>query len=424
MSHREHLRKDAFRLAPIECIDCNGHLKNDENDQFCNHTNAKCLKHRLDHLKEELNNKEGKPRASVQEGIEFIEFLIAESRSNEDIENEARESEERSKKASTVSLVVNIILLITKAIIFYFSGSIVILASLLDSCVDLLSGLVLFIASIFVSSKKPTHQLKFPSGKSRIEPLSVVIFSTLMGALSLEVILSAVNQLLEKATAEFTLTSFLIIIGVALAKLILFIYCNSLAEKGSTAAEALAQDHRNDVITNVFGGVCAYLGSIWQWWLDPVGAILFSIFIFYTWFETASEHASGLIGVRVDAKQHAKIAYIVTTFDERILGLERLVVFSHGSTNTIDVGIMLHKDMPLQEAHDIGLLLEKRLLKEENSGAVNVHLCTPESVEFQCSMQSHLAESDEEAHVQCSLTAASSEGLLDGTEEVRVVIQE
>jgi hypothetical protein len=36
-------------------------------------------------------------------------------------------------------------------------------------------------------------------------------------------------------------------------------------------------------MTNAFGALFAYLGQIVWAYLDPIGAILFSLFVIYTW---------------------------------------------------------------------------------------------------------------------------------------------
>lgn len=48
---------------------------------------------------------------------------------------------------------------------------------------------------------------------------------------------------------------------------------------------ALAEDHRNDIVSNLgaiaFGAIASTSQKVW--WFDPVGAILISIYIIWSW---------------------------------------------------------------------------------------------------------------------------------------------
>ena len=48
---------------------------------------------------------------------------------------------------------------------------------------------------------------------------------------------------------------------------------------------ALAEDHRNDIISNLGAIAFGAIASISQkvWWFDPVGAILISLYIIWSW---------------------------------------------------------------------------------------------------------------------------------------------
>lgn len=56
------------------------------------------------------------------------------------------------------------------------------------------------------------------------------------------------------------------------------------------------QDHHFDVVTNVIGLVAAVLGDKFYWWIDPVGAILLSIYTITNWSGTVMENAGKKLG--------------------------------------------------------------------------------------------------------------------------------
>jgi hypothetical protein len=80
----------------------------------------------------------------------------------------------------------NIILLIVKIYALVVSGSLAMLASVLDSCLDILSGSVLFCAQRIVDQR---NKYKYPIGKNRAQPIATIIFACLMGMSALQVII-------------------------------------------------------------------------------------------------------------------------------------------------------------------------------------------------------------------------------------------
>ena len=76
-----------------------------------------------------------------------------------------------------------------------------------------------------------------------------------------------------------------VILGVAAGlKVILYAYCVAL-QKQSESMLALAEDHRNDIMSNVIAILTGAAASWWHegWWIDPLGGILISLYIIYSW---------------------------------------------------------------------------------------------------------------------------------------------
>ena len=70
----------------------------------------------------------------------------------------------------------------------------------------------------------------------------------------------------------------------------LFAFCRKHARL-SPSVEALMDDHRNDVLSNGVGMVLAKLGALFWVGLDPLGAILVTLYIMHVWFGSALEQA-------------------------------------------------------------------------------------------------------------------------------------
>lgn len=71
----------------------------------------------------------------------------------------------------------NLLLVVGKVVAVYSSNSVSLLASLVDSALDLLCTVVIFMTSR-ASAYRSWHTFyKYPVGKRRLEPLGVLIFS-------------------------------------------------------------------------------------------------------------------------------------------------------------------------------------------------------------------------------------------------------
>lgn len=105
-----------------------------------------------------------------------------------DEENQGLTEEETNCRISAIihfAFYANIFLFCAKCFASYRSLSLSVIASTLDSLLDLLSGSIIFIAAYIVDKNKDS-KYAFPAGTSRIEPLvGIPLFLTLPLTLSL-----------------------------------------------------------------------------------------------------------------------------------------------------------------------------------------------------------------------------------------------
>nr|KJB73729.1 hypothetical protein B456_011G246400 [Gossypium raimondii] len=189
---------------------------------------------------------------------------------------EEREKLARSETlAIRISNVANMVLFAAKVYASVWSGSLAIIASTLDSLLDLLSGFILWFTAFSMSTPNP---YQYPIGKKRMQPLGILVFASVMATLGLQIILESVRTMVSDDD-EFNLTNEQerwvvgIMLGVTLVKLFLVFYCRTFTNE---IVKAYAQDHFFDVITNIIGLIAVLLANYIDDWMDPVGAIIVS----------------------------------------------------------------------------------------------------------------------------------------------------
>ncbi|CAG5136550.1 unnamed protein product [Candidula unifasciata] len=291
-------------------------------------------------------------------------------------------SYKRASLFSKITLFINILLLIAKAVASALSGSISIISSLVDSCLDLFSGIIMWWATRAVKNRDPYN---YPQGRTKLEPVAVIILSVVMALCSLQLIRESVEKIIHLASDGASLpnvdvVTFLISGSTVVIKLVLWLVCRRV---NSAIVQALAQDHRNDVLSNTVAIICGYLGSqnfmsvtgeYGFAFVDPVGAIIISIYIMFNWWQTGSEQIKMLTGHTARPDLLSKLTWVCVNHHPEIRHIDTVRAFHFGSNFLVEVDIVLPGDMILREAHDIGESLQHRLESLPEVERAFVHL--------------------------------------------------
>eukprot|EP00268_Persea_americana_P032334 TRINITY_DN3176_c0_g1_i2.p1 TRINITY_DN3176_c0_g1~~TRINITY_DN3176_c0_g1_i2.p1 ORF type:complete len:394 (+),score=64.48 TRINITY_DN3176_c0_g1_i2:204-1385(+) len=274
---------------------------------------------------------------------------------------EERERTARNERmAIRISNIANMVLFAAKVYASVRSHSLAIIASTLDSLLDLLSGFILWFTAF---SMQTTNPYQYPIGKKRMQPLGILVFASVMATLGLQIILESARTLLSD-DVEFSLTKeqerwvIDIMLSVTLVKLALVIYCRSFTNE---IVKAYAQDHFFDVVTNVIGLIAALLANYINGWIDPVGAIILALYTIRTWSATVLENVNSLVGRSAAPEYLQKLTYLCWNHHKAVRHIDTVRAYTFGSHYFVEVDIVLPSDMPLREAHDIGETLQEKL---------------------------------------------------------------
>ncbi|XP_009631513.1 metal tolerance protein 11 isoform X1 [Nicotiana tomentosiformis] len=274
--------------------------------------------------------------------------------------------EEREKTARNetfairISNVANMVLFAAKVYASVKSGSLAIIASTLDSLLDLLSGFILWFTAFSMQTPNP---YQYPIGKKRMQPLGILVFASVMATLGLQIILESMRTLISDES-DFNLTKEQerwvvgIMVFVTLVKLVLMLYCRSFTNE---IVKAYAQDHFFDVITNIIGLIAALLANYITDWIDPVGAMILALYTIRTWSMTVLENVNSLVGKSAAPEYLQKLTYLCWNHHKAVRHIDTVRAYTFGSHYFVEVDIVLPADMPLQEAHDIGESLQEKL---------------------------------------------------------------
>eukprot|EP01132_Coremiostelium_polycephalum_P006254 gene6254-7788_t len=304
---------------------------------------------------EDLKKKNKRQRKFYQKQNDLIDQFLTP------IDESAKEDDEndfRVKVAINGSLLVNILLFAMQITAAIITRSMALAATSIDAFMDLLSGFILFMTD---RARKKKNYFEYPTGKSRMEPVGIIIFAALMSTVSINLLIEGGKSLIggkENSKIDLDILS-IIFVAIAIAcKVLMYLYCRRLTH--SSSAMILSVDHRNDITVNSFGMGMAILGHFVVWWLDPVGALIVALIILRSWTFEAYEQIQLLVGKTASPEVLQKLTYIALTHPH-VEKVDTCRAFHVGNNLFVEVDIVLPHDMILQKTHDIGESLQIKL---------------------------------------------------------------
>lgn len=276
----------------------------------------------------------------------------------EDEQKRRAKAEKRAKWAINVNVIANIILLAGKIVAAFTTGSLSLIASLVDSALDLLCTLIVWTTNKLVAWRLDALQKKFPVGRKRLEPLGILVFSIIMVISFLQILQESVQKLLPlegeaEALGNVAIAALAATIAV---KGIIWFGCIPIK---TTQVQALAQDCKTDVNFNTLSLLFPLIGYYADvWWLDPAGAAILSLYIIYDWASTCFENITRLSGQAADQHLIKKLMYLAYRFSPVVQGFKSITGYHAGDGVWCEIDVLLDPHTKLYHAHDIAETLQ------------------------------------------------------------------
>ncbi|KAI5968199.1 hypothetical protein CANMA_002415 [Candida margitis] len=275
--------------------------------------------------------------------------------------------EENSSQVLTAILVnflINILLLVGKIAVTLLTNSLSVVASLVDSILDFLSTFIIYIVNRLAAQNNWKVRHSYPVGRSRLEPLGVLIFSIIIIISFFQVGQESFKRLFfstpeQRVPATIGFDAFLIMVITIVAKLGCWLWCS---KSRSSSVQALAQDAMTDIVFNTVSLLMPWLGHIFSiWWFDPLGAFLLSVYIIFNWGKTAFEHINNLTGAVADPLEYKVVLYLCCRFAEPIRRITALKIYHVGDNLNVEVDVVFANDkfdLSFKDCHDIAEALQ------------------------------------------------------------------
>ncbi len=250
--------------------------------------------------------------------------------------------------ATYASVCIATTLFILKMVAWWQTGSLSILASLLDSFVDIIASVMIAIA-VQIAQTPADNEHRFGHGKA--EPLAALAQSVFIVGSAGFLVLYALDRMVHpQATLE--VETGLIIMSFSLFMtlgLIAFQYY-VIRHTNSTAIRADSLHYVADVLANILVILGLWLSHIQ--WLDPLLALAIALWIFRSAILIAKEAANQLLDRELPDEMRLQIqAIILETPDVR--GFNDLRTYQSGPNRFIQFDLELDDELTLAESHEI-----------------------------------------------------------------------
>jgi len=285
------------------------------------------------------------------------------------------------------SLIANVIIFSAKLYASVQTMSMAIIASTVDSALDLVSQVVVYYAQRGVTT---FSFVEYPVGRNRLEPLGVIVCASLMGSASILVLFHAIKILIQnfsentQPAIELQPYDAGILVFAVVVKACLYVYCNAIRDE-SPSALALAEDHRNDVMSNTMAIITAAIAYHVHkyWWIDEVGCIGICLYIMYAWWEVATEQIEMVVGKAASDEFVTQVSQLCEEHDPALLQLDVIRAYHFGLRFLVEVEVVMPRDTLLQQSHDVALALQDKieLLDEVERAFVHVDYKTRDGID-------------------------------------------
>ncbi|MCM0081625.1 cation diffusion facilitator family transporter [Geomonas sp. Red32] len=282
---------------------------------------------------------------------------------------------ERFNKADRVMRVgfwINFLLMGMKLAAGHYGRSEAVFADGIESACDFVAIAMTFFA--LKVGRKP-YDADHPYGHGKVESLSAIMISLVIGGTGAWILYSAVTTVVENDYATPALIAVLAAAVTIVVKEALYRYSVQVGDQlKSPALLAIAKDHRKDAITSIatlIGVGGAYLGVKV---MDPIAAGLTSLVIFKIGYDTFRTSAHELM----DGLPEQEMVTAIADIARAVAGVDRVheIRARHsGQFVIVDLKLDMDPEMTVKRSHEIATEV-KRLIFETfpNVGDVMIHI--------------------------------------------------
>lgn len=271
--------------------------------------------------------------------------------------NEMQTGSNRSREIVKVSfrgIIVNLLLVIFKAIVGFLANSIAVILDAVNNLSDALSSIITIIGTKIAGK---AADKKHPYGHGRVEYVTASIIAIIVLAAGVTSLKESIEKIISPSETNFKIYSVVIIAVAVVAKILLGLYFRRRGKAlNSSSLATSGTDALFDAVVSAATLVSAVVAMIWKVNIEGFLGIGISVFILKAGIEVMHEAIGNLIGVRIDSALAEQIKARINSFEE-VHGAYDLILHTYGPEQLIgSVHIEIDDDLT---AHQIDTLTRR-----------------------------------------------------------------
>lgn len=295
------------------------------------------------------------------------------------IDEKGLSREKKIYRVTFLGSIVNFLLLIFKFAAGIIGHSAAMIADAVHSLSDFITDIIV-VVFVHLSSKPQDKEHDYGHGK--YETMATVIVGAVLFIVGLGIMKNGVSSIWSfihgETLPEPGMLAFIAAIVSIVLKELLYRYTVAKGkELNSEAVTANAWHHRSDALSSIgtavgIGGAIL-LGDNWRV-LDPIAAVIVSVFIMRVAIKLVAPGLGELMEKSLPEKDEKEIEEIILSFPE-VSDPHHLRTRRIGNYCAVDVHVRMDKDMTLEKVHNITVSMESRLRQKLGDHTIiNIHV--------------------------------------------------
>ena len=275
------------------------------------------------------------------------------------------------RNATYASVSVACTLIFIKIIAYVVTGSVALLSSLIDSCLDAIASIINLLA-VRHSLTPADEDHRFGHGKA--EPLAGLGQAAFIIVSSLFLIFQALNRLVTPRPVDHGMTGIVVTVISLLFTIGLVRYQKHVVEKtGSLAVEADSIHYLSDIILNL-SVIAALVCSAYLGWptADPIFALGIAAYIIYSAWTIVINAYNQLMDRELPDEDRDRIITIAKQHPE-VVSLHELRTRTSGKDVFIQLHLEMNGEITLNTAHRIADEVEEEIRQAFPGADILIH---------------------------------------------------
>ena len=278
-----------------------------------------------------------------------------------------KDREKRIYRVTLAGSAVNVVLLVFKFVAGFFGGSAAMIADAVHSLSDFITDVIVL---LFVRLSSKPEDSDHDYGHGKYETLATSLIGLALLCVGVMIMYNGVHSIVSAVMGNHLPQPGMIALAAALVSIALKEWAYRFTAKvgrecESQAVVANAWHHRSDALSSIgtavgIGGAIL-LGDKWAV-LDPIAAVVVSVFIIRTAWQLTKKSAGELLEQSLPAEMEREIVDIVAcepmTSEVHHLRTRRI-----GSHIAIEMHLRMPGDISLYESHQHATNIEQKLRK-------------------------------------------------------------